>query len=91
MLPSLSAGTFECGRPQIVFERGRSEIVIEAKILRLTVSSGCVSGSRAAALFAHARQIFSAQRAPAVKISDAGKHRKRGLEELKRRANSRKS
>ena len=22
MLPSLSAGTFECGRPQIVFERG---------------------------------------------------------------------
>ena len=49
MLPSLSAGTFEGGRPQIVFERGECQVVIEPKTLRLTVSSGCVSGSRAAA------------------------------------------
>ena len=28
MLSSLSAGTFECGRPQIVFERGRCQVVI---------------------------------------------------------------
>ena len=32
MLSSLSAGTFECGRPQIVFERGRYKIVIEPKL-----------------------------------------------------------
>ena len=31
MLPSLSAATFECGRPQIVFEGGRCQIVIEPK------------------------------------------------------------
>jgi len=28
MLPSLSAGTFECGRPQIVFERGIVIVVV---------------------------------------------------------------
>ena len=32
MLSSLSAGTFECGRPQIVFERGRYKIVIKPKL-----------------------------------------------------------
>ena len=33
MLPSLSAGTFECGRPQIVFERGIViVVVIEPKL-----------------------------------------------------------
>ena len=35
MLPSLSAGTFECGRPQIVFERGIGiVVVIEPKLCR---------------------------------------------------------
>ena len=28
MLPSLNAGTFECGRPQIVFERGIFIVVV---------------------------------------------------------------
>ena len=33
MLSSLSAGTLECGRPQIVFERGRRcQTVIELKL-----------------------------------------------------------
>ena len=32
MLPSLSAGTFECDRPQIVFERSWCAIVIGAKL-----------------------------------------------------------
>ena len=32
MLSSLSAGTLECGRPQIVFERGRCKTVIEPKL-----------------------------------------------------------
>jgi hypothetical protein len=32
MLPSLSAGTFECGLPQIVFECGLFQIVIESKL-----------------------------------------------------------
>ena len=32
MLPSLSARTFECGRPQIVFEGGRCQTVIELKL-----------------------------------------------------------
>ena len=36
MLPSLSAGTFECGRPQIVFERRIViVVVIEPKALRV--------------------------------------------------------
>ena len=35
MLPSLGAGTFECGRPQIVFERGIGiVVVIEPKLCR---------------------------------------------------------
>ena len=32
MLPSLSAGTFECGRPQIVFECSWCAITIEPKL-----------------------------------------------------------
>ena len=32
MLSSLSAGTFDCGRPQIVFEGGRCQVVIEPKL-----------------------------------------------------------
>ena len=28
MLPSLSAGTFECGRPQIVFEGGIVFVIV---------------------------------------------------------------
>ena len=32
MLSSLNAGTLECGRPQIVFERGRCKTVIEPKL-----------------------------------------------------------
>ena len=36
MLPSVSAGKFDCGRPQIVFERA---IVIEPKLYVVTVSS----------------------------------------------------
>ena len=41
MLPSLRVGTCECGRPQIVFDRG-CKIFIEPKPWGITVSSGCV-------------------------------------------------
>ena len=45
MLPSLSAGTSECGRPQIVFERGIVfviVIVIEPKLSCNGKFGGCV-------------------------------------------------
>jgi len=39
MLPSLSAGIFECGRPQIVFERG-IVLSFEAKFARHSKFAG---------------------------------------------------
>ena len=40
MLPSLSAGTFECGRPQIVFECSWCAITIEPQNLARRSSFG---------------------------------------------------
>jgi hypothetical protein len=56
MLPSLSAGTFECGRPQIVFERGIIFVItLSQNFARHSKFAGCVrkpaEPPRAGALF----------------------------------------
>ena len=46
MLSSLSAGTFECGRPQIVFERGLESLSLSQNFARNSKFGMCVRKPR---------------------------------------------
>ena len=76
MLPSLSAGTFECGRPQIVFECNWCAIAVDQNFARRSKFRVCVRKPRSRQRLRSERSysLISACSIPVSRLTYLGRH-----------------